>query len=116
MVSLTPRILLKVLKKILNPHVKVCENRWTAFLQIHIFIKVLDSSHSTYVTNKLQLRQFIYVDKVQSSIHVPDNHNPIADKLINTARRPHTHGIRGNAASISSCIEHVCQILNLLNA
>jgi len=40
------------------------------------------------VTNKLQLRQFIYVDKVQSSIDVPYNHNPIADKLINTARRP----------------------------
>ena len=33
------------------------------------------------------------------------NHDPIADKLINTARRPHIHGIRGNAASISSQIK-----------
>ncbi|XP_062216604.1 uncharacterized protein LOC133916784 [Phragmites australis] len=97
MASLTPGILLKVLKNI-NSDVKVCgEYRSILFQVISIvpaitgselwpdhgfFIKVSDSSHSTYVSlskednelilsNKLQLGQFIYVEKVQSSIPVP---------------------------------------------
>lgn len=97
MASLTPGILLKVLKHI-NSDVKVCGEYRSILLQVisivpaitgselwpdhGFFIKVSDSSHSTYVSlskednelilsNKLQLGQFIYVEKVQSSIPVP---------------------------------------------
>ncbi|KAJ1298512.1 hypothetical protein BS78_01G459400 [Paspalum vaginatum] len=97
MASLTPGILLKVLKNI-NSDVKVCGEYRSILLQVisivpaitgselwpdhGFFIKVSDSSHSTYVSlskednelilsNKLQLGQFIYVEKVQSSIPVP---------------------------------------------
>ncbi|KAF0891303.1 hypothetical protein E2562_009478 [Oryza meyeriana var. granulata] len=97
MASLTPGVLLKVLKNI-NSDVKVCGEYRSILLQVisivpaitgselwpdhGFFIKVSDSSHSTYVSlskednelilsNKLQLGQFIYVEKVQSSIPVP---------------------------------------------
>ncbi|XP_062210106.1 uncharacterized protein LOC133911741 [Phragmites australis] len=97
MASLTPGILLKVLKNI-NSDVKVCGDHRSILLQVisivpaitgselwpdhGFFIKVSDSSHSTYVSlskednelilsNKLHLGQFIYVEKVQSSIPVP---------------------------------------------
>jgi hypothetical protein len=97
MASLTPGILLKVLKNI-NSDVKVCGECRSILLQVisivpaitgselwpdhGFFIKVSDSSHSTYVSlskednelilsNKLHLGQFIYVEKVQSSIPVP---------------------------------------------
>ena len=97
MASLTPGILLKVLKHI-NSDVKVCGEHRSILLQVisivpaitgselwpdhGFFIKVSDSSHSTYVSlskednelilsNKLQLGQFIYVEKVQSSVPVP---------------------------------------------
>ncbi|CAL4937895.1 unnamed protein product [Urochloa decumbens] len=97
MASLTPGILLKVLKNI-NSDVKVCGEYRSILLQVisivpaitgselwpdhGFFIKVSDSSHSTYVSlskednelilaNKLQLGQYIYVEKVQSSIPVP---------------------------------------------
>jgi hypothetical protein len=97
MASLTPGILLKVLKNI-NSDVKVCGEYRSILLQVisivpaitgselwpdhGFFIKVSDSSRSTYVSlstednelilsNKLQLGQFIYVEKVQSSIPVP---------------------------------------------
>lgn len=97
MASLTPGILLKVLKNI-NSDVKVCGEYRSILLQVisivpaitgselwldhGFFIRVSDSSHSTYVSlskednelilsNKLQLEQFIYVEKVQSSIPVP---------------------------------------------
>lgn len=97
MASLTPGILLKVLKNI-NSDVKVCGEYRSILLQVisivpaitgselwpdhGFFIKVSDSSHSTYVSlskednelilsNKLQLGQFIYVEKVQSSVPVP---------------------------------------------
>jgi hypothetical protein len=97
MASLTPGILLKVLKNI-NSDVKVCGEYRSILLQVisivpaitgselwpdhGFFIKVSDSSHSTYVSlskeddelilsNKLQLGQFIYVEKVQPSVPVP---------------------------------------------
>ncbi|CAM0871627.1 unnamed protein product [Alopecurus aequalis] len=97
MASLTPGILLKVLKNI-NSDVKVCGEYRSILLQVisivpaitgselwpdhGFFIKVSDSSHATYVSlskednelilsNKLQLGQFIYVEKVQSSVPVP---------------------------------------------
>jgi hypothetical protein len=97
MASLTPGILLKVLKNI-NSDVKVCGEHRSILLQVisivpaitgselwpdhGFFIKVSDSSHATYVSlskednelilaNKLQLGQFIYVEKVQSSVPVP---------------------------------------------
>ncbi|KAL5217788.1 hypothetical protein ABZP36_018472 [Zizania latifolia] len=97
MASLTPGILLKVLKNI-NSDVKVCGEYRSILLQVisivpaitgselwpdhGFFVKVSDSSHSTYVSlskednelilsNKLQLGQFIYIEKVQSSIPVP---------------------------------------------
>lgn len=97
MASLTPGILLKVLKNI-NSDVKVCGEHRSILLQVisivpaitgselwpdhGFFIKVSDSSHATYVSlskednelilsNKLQLGQFIYVERVQSSVPVP---------------------------------------------
>ncbi|XP_072989368.1 uncharacterized protein [Typha latifolia] len=97
MASLTPGVLIKLLKYI-NTDVKVCGEYRSILLQVisivpaltgselwpnhGFFIKVSDSSHSTYVSlskddnelilsNKLQLGQFIYVDKVEPSIPVP---------------------------------------------
>ncbi|XP_072992965.1 uncharacterized protein [Typha latifolia] len=97
MASLTPGILIKLLRNI-NTDVKVCGEYRSVLLQVisivpaltgselwpgnGFFIKVSDSSHSTYVSlskddndlilsNKLQLGQFIYVDKVEARIPVP---------------------------------------------
>ncbi|PKA64011.1 hypothetical protein AXF42_Ash005023 [Apostasia shenzhenica] len=97
MASLTPGILIKLLKH-MNSDVKVCGEHRSILLQVisivpaitglelwpdhGFFVKVSDSSHSTYVslskddtdlilTNKLQLGQFIYVDKVESGTLVP---------------------------------------------
>nr|CAD1838046.1 unnamed protein product [Ananas comosus var. bracteatus] len=97
MASLTPGILIKLLKNI-NSNVKVCGEYRSILLQVisivpaltgselypdhGFFIKVSDSLHSTYVSlskddnelilsNKLQLGQFIYVDKVEPRIPVP---------------------------------------------
>ncbi|KAJ1687275.1 hypothetical protein LUZ63_018665 [Rhynchospora breviuscula] len=97
MASLTPGVLIKLLKNI-NSDTKICGEYRSILLQVisivpaltgselfpdhGFFIKVSDSSHSTYVSlskednelilsNKLQLGQFIYVDKVETRIPVP---------------------------------------------
>lgn len=97
MASLTPGVLIKLLKNI-NSDFKVCGEYRSILLQVisivpaitgselwpdhGFFIKVSDSSHSTYVslskddnelilTNKLQLGQFIYVDKIEAGTPVP---------------------------------------------
>ncbi|KAH0452855.1 hypothetical protein IEQ34_017179 [Dendrobium chrysotoxum] len=97
MASLTPGVLIKLLKH-MNSDVKICGEHRSILLQVisivpaitgsefwpdhGFFIKVSDSSHSTYVslskddnelilTNKLQLGQFVYVNKVESGTPVP---------------------------------------------
>ena len=97
MASLTPGVLIKLLKNI-DSNVKICGEYRSILLQVisivpaitgselwpdhGFFIKVSDSSHSTYVslskddnelilTNKLQLGQFIYVEKVEAGTPVP---------------------------------------------
>ncbi|RWW29039.1 hypothetical protein BHE74_00023037 [Ensete ventricosum] len=97
MASLTPGVLIKLLKN-LNTDIKICGEYRSVLLQVisivpaltgselwpnhGFFIKVSDSSHSTYVSlskddndlilmNKLQLGQFIYIDKVEAGTPVP---------------------------------------------
>ncbi|XP_077239951.1 uncharacterized protein LOC143880861 [Tasmannia lanceolata] len=97
MASLTPGVLLKLLQSI-NSNIRVCGEHRSILLQVisivpaltgselwpdhGFFVKVSDSSHSTYVSlskednelilaNKLQLGQFIYVDKVEVGTPVP---------------------------------------------
>lgn len=97
MASLTPGVLLKLLQS-MNSNVKVRGDYRSVLLQVisivpaitgselwpdhGFFLKVSDSSHSTYVSlskednelilnNKLQLGQFFYVDKVSSGRPVP---------------------------------------------
>lgn len=97
MASLTPGVLIKLLKNI-NTNIKICGEHRSVLLQVisivpaitgselwpdhGFFIKVSDSSHSTYVSlsrdgnelilaNKLQLGQFIYVNKVEAGTPVP---------------------------------------------
>ncbi|CAL9073269.1 unnamed protein product [Musa textilis] len=97
MASLTPGVLIKLLKN-LNTDIKICGEYRSVLLQVisivpaltgselwpdhGFFIKVSDSSHSTYVSlskddndlilmNKLQLGQFIYIDKVETGTPVP---------------------------------------------
>lgn len=97
MASLTPGVLLKLLQS-LNSNVKVRGEYRSVLLQVisivpalngselwpnqGFFIKVSDSSHSTYVSlskednelilnNKLQLGQFFYVDRVEARTPVP---------------------------------------------
>ncbi|KAI4325374.1 hypothetical protein MLD38_030779 [Melastoma candidum] len=97
MASLTPGILLKLLQSI-DSNVKVRGEYRSVLLQVisivpalggsglwpnqGFFVKVSDSSHSTYVslskddnelilTNKLQLGQFFYVDSVKAGSPVP---------------------------------------------
>ena len=97
MASLTPGVLLKLLQSI-NSNIKVRGEYRSVLLQVisivpalsgselwpnhGFFIKVSDSSHSTYVSlskednelilnNKLQLGQFFYVDRVEAGTPVP---------------------------------------------
>ncbi|XP_022724203.1 uncharacterized protein LOC111280925 [Durio zibethinus] len=97
MASLTPGVLLKVLQS-MNSNVKVRGEYRSVLLQVisivpaltgselwpnqGFFIKVSDSSHSTYVSlsqednelilnNKLQLGQFFYVERVEAGTPVP---------------------------------------------
>ncbi|KAJ4849822.1 hypothetical protein Tsubulata_040647 [Turnera subulata] len=97
MASLTPGVLLKLLQSI-NSHVKVRGEYRSVLLQVisivpaltgselwpnqGFFVKVSDSSHSTYVSlskednelilnNELQLGQFFYVDRVEAGTPVP---------------------------------------------
>lgn len=97
MATLTPGVLLKLLQSV-NSNVKVRGEYRSVLLQVisivpalggsglwpnqGFFIKVSDSSHSTYVSlskddnelilnNKLQLGQFFYVDRVEAGTPVP---------------------------------------------
>ncbi|KAJ0264029.1 Uncharacterized protein HA466_0024520 [Hirschfeldia incana] len=97
MASLTPRVLIKLLQT-MNTNIKVRGEYRSVLLQVisivpalagselwpnqGFFIKVSDSSHSTYVSlrnednelilnNKLGLGQFFYVDKLESGTPVP---------------------------------------------
>jgi hypothetical protein len=97
MASLTPGVLLKLLRSI-NSNVRVRGEYRSVLLQVisivpalsgselwpnqGFFIKVSDSSHSTYVSlskednelilnNKLKLGQFFYVDRVEAGTPVP---------------------------------------------
>ncbi|EOA30372.1 hypothetical protein CARUB_v10013495mg [Capsella rubella] len=97
MASLTPRVLIKLLQTI-NTNIKVRGEYRSVLLQVigivpalagselwpnqGFFIKVSDSSHSTYVSlrnednelilnNKLGLGQFFYVDKLEAGTPVP---------------------------------------------
>ncbi|ONK75133.1 uncharacterized protein A4U43_C03F13710 [Asparagus officinalis] len=97
MASLTPGVLIKLLKNI-DTNIKIMGEHRSILLQVisivpaitgselwpdhGFFIKISDSSHSTYVSlskddnelilsNKLQLGQFIYVDKVEAGTPVP---------------------------------------------
>ncbi|KAB5564030.1 hypothetical protein DKX38_004084 [Salix brachista] len=97
MASLTPGVLLKLLRSI-DSNVRVRGEYRSVLLQVisivpalsgselwpnqGFFIKVSDSSHSTYVSlskednelilnNKLQLGQFFYVDRVEAGTPVP---------------------------------------------
>lgn len=97
MASLIPGVLLKLLQS-MNSNVKVRGEYRSVLLQVisivpalngselwpnqGFFIKVSDSSHSTYVSlsrqdnelilnNKLQLGQFFYVDKMEAGTPVP---------------------------------------------
>ncbi|MQL69381.1 hypothetical protein Taro_001694 [Colocasia esculenta] len=97
MASLTPGVLTKLLKN-MNSDVKISGEYRSTLLQVisivpamtgselwpdhGFFIKVSDSSHSTYVSlskegdelilsNQLRLGQFIYVDRVQAGTPVP---------------------------------------------
>lgn len=97
MASLTPGVLLKLLQS-MNSNVKVRGEYRSVLLQVisivpalngselwpnqGFFVKVSDSSHSTYVSlskqdnelilnNKLQLGQFFYVDRMEAGTPVP---------------------------------------------
>ncbi|XP_062107411.1 uncharacterized protein LOC133818516 [Humulus lupulus] len=97
MASLTPGVLIKLLQSI-NSNIKVRGDYRSVLLQVisivpaisgselwpdhGFFLKVSDSSHSTYVSlskednelilnNKLQLGQFFYVDRVEGGTPVP---------------------------------------------
>lgn len=97
MASLTPGVLLKLLQS-MNSNVKVRGDYRSVLLQVisivpaitgselwpdhGFFLKVSDSSHSTYLSlskednelilnNKLQLGQFFYVDRVEAGRPVP---------------------------------------------
>ncbi|KAG7581903.1 hypothetical protein ISN44_As08g015330 [Arabidopsis suecica] len=97
MASLTPRVLIKLLET-MNTNIKVRGEYRSVLLQVisivpalagselwpnqGFFIKVSDSSHSTYVSlrnednelilnNKLGLGQFFYVDKLEAGTPVP---------------------------------------------
>ena len=97
MAALTPGVLLKLLQNI-DSHVKIRGEHRSVLLQVisivpaltggdlwpghGFFLKVSDSSHSTYVSlsrednelilnNKLQLGQFFYVDRLEAGTPVP---------------------------------------------
>lgn len=97
MASLTPGVLLKLLQNV-DSHVKICGEHRSVLLQVisivpaltggdlwpdhGFFLKVSDSSHSTYVSlskednelilnNKLQLGQFFYADRLEAGTPVP---------------------------------------------
>lgn len=123
MASLTPGVLLKLLQSI-NSNVKVRGEYRSILLQVisivpalsgsdlwpnhGFFIKVSDSSHSTYVSlskednelilnNKLQLGQFFYVDRMEGGTPVPI--------LVGVRPVPGRHPFVGNPKDLMQMLE-----------
>ncbi|KAJ7963325.1 DUF936 family protein [Quillaja saponaria] len=123
MASLTPGVLLKLLQS-MNSNVKVRGEYRSVLLQVisivpalsgselwpnqGYFIKVSDSSHSTYVSlskednelilnNKLQLGQFFYVDRVEAGTPVPI--------LVGVRPLPGRHPFVGNPKDLMQMLE-----------
>ncbi|XAR49864.1 hypothetical protein NMG60_11004027 [Bertholletia excelsa] len=123
MASLTPGVLIRLLQG-MNSNVKVRGEYRSVLLQVisivpalagselwpnqGFFIKVSDSSHSTYVslskednelilTNNLQLGQFFYVDKVESGSPVPI--------LVGVRPVPGRHPFMGNPKDLMQILE-----------
>ncbi|GAA0144205.1 hypothetical protein LIER_04712 [Lithospermum erythrorhizon] len=123
MASLIPGMLLKLLQNI-NTNVKIRGEHRSILLQVisivpkltgpelwpdqGFFIKVSDSSHSTYVSlpkdknelilnNKLQLGQFLYIDGLKSSSPVPI--------LIGVRPLPGRHPFIGNPKELMQLLE-----------
>ncbi|KAL2555175.1 Plant protein of unknown function [Forsythia ovata] len=123
MASLTPGVLVKLLQSI-NSNVKVRGEYRSILLQVisivpaisgselwpdhGFFIKVSDSSHSTYVSlskednelilnNKLQLGQFFYVDKMEAGTPVPI--------LVGVRPVPGRHPFMGNPKDLMQMLE-----------
>ncbi|WJX83573.1 hypothetical protein P8452_66229 [Trifolium repens] len=123
MASLIPGVLLKLLQT-MNSNVKVRGEHRSVLLQVisivpalsgselwpnqGFFIKVSDSSHSTYVSlsnednelimnNKLQLGQFFYVDKMEAGTPVPI--------LVSVRPVPGRHPFEGNPKDLMQMLE-----------
>ncbi|KAH0705527.1 hypothetical protein KY290_012135 [Solanum tuberosum] len=123
MASLVPEVLIKLLQS-MNSNVKVRGEYRSVLLQVisivpalsgselwpnhGFFIKVSDSSHSTYVTlskednefilnNKLQLGQFFYVDKMEAGTPVP--------VLVGVRPIPGRHPFVGNPKDLMQMLE-----------
>ncbi|GAU45658.1 hypothetical protein TSUD_293670 [Trifolium subterraneum] len=123
MASLIPGVLLKLLQT-MNSNVKVRGEHRSVLLQVisivpalsgselwpnqGFFIKVSDSSHSTYVSlskednelimnNKLQLGQFFYVDKMEAGTPVPI--------LVAVRPVPGRHPFEGNPKDLMQMLE-----------
>ncbi|KAF4391427.1 hypothetical protein G4B88_005498 [Cannabis sativa] len=123
MASLTPGVLIKLLQSI-NSNVKVRGDYRSVLLQVisivpaisgselwpdhGFFLKVSDSSHSTYVSlskednelilnNKLQLGQFFYVERVKGGKPVPT--------LVEVRPVPGRHPFVGNPKDLMQMLE-----------
>ncbi|WVZ21444.1 hypothetical protein V8G54_008766 [Vigna mungo] len=123
MASLVPGVLLKLLQS-MNSNVKVRGEYRSVLLQVisivpalsgselwpnqGFFIKVSDSSHSTYVSlskednelilnNKLQLGQFFYVDGIEAGTPVPI--------LVGVRTLPGRHPFEGNPKDLMQMLE-----------
>lgn len=123
MASLTPGVLLKLLQG-MNSKVKILGEYRSVLLQVisivpalsgselwpnqGFFIKVSDSSHSTYVSlskednelilnNKLQLGQFFYVDRIEAGTPVPT--------LVGVRSVPGRHPFVGNPKDLMQILE-----------
>lgn len=123
MASLTPGVLLKLLQSI-NSNIKVRGEYRSILLQVisivpalsgselwpnhGFFIKVSDSSHSTYVSlskednelilnNKLQLGQFLYIDRMEAGTPVPI--------LVGVRAVPGRHPFVGNPKDLMQMLE-----------
>jgi len=123
MASLVPGVLLKLLQS-MNSNVKVRGEYRSVLLQVisivpalsgselwpnrGFFIKVSDSSHSTYVSlskednelilnNKLQLGQFFYVDGIEAGTPVPI--------LVGVRPLPGRHPFQGNPKDLMQMLE-----------
>ncbi|CAI8593558.1 unnamed protein product [Vicia faba] len=123
MASLIPGVLLKLLQT-MNSNVKIRGEHRSVLLQVisivpalsgselwpnhGFFIKVSDSSHSTYVSlskqdnelilnNKLQLGQYFYVDRIESGTPVP--------VLVAVRPIPGRHPFEGNPKDLMQMLE-----------